>query len=107
MKRQESFSKFDRAKRKVEKLKGFYTHLGIFLVINLLMTGFKVSNDLQSWDAFMNEITSLNVLSSWTVWGVILLIHALTVFVFPNIMGYDWEERKIEQLMEEELNRKD
>ncbi|MBT8243776.1 MAG: 2TM domain-containing protein [Winogradskyella sp.] len=107
MKRQESFSKFDRAKRKVEKLKGFYTHLGIFLVINILITGFKVSNKLDSWDAFITKMRSLDVLSSWTVWGIILLIHALTVFVFPNIMGYDWEERKIKQLMEEELNSKD
>lgn len=106
MKPQKTFSKFDRAKRKVERLKGFYTHLGIFLVINILITGFKVSNNLHSWDAFVNDLISIDVLSSWTVWGVILAIHACTVFVFPNLLGYDWEERKIEQLMEEELNSK-
>ena len=107
MERQESFSKLHRAKNRVEKLKKFYNHLGVFIVINLIITGFKVSNSLGSWDAFTKEFMSIDVLSSWVVWGVILAIHAFSVFVFPLILGYDWEERKIEKLMEQELKSKE
>jgi len=106
MKQQESFSKYDRAKRRVERLKGFYRHLAIFIVVNLMITGFKVYDSLGSWEAFTSELQTINVLSSWTVWGAILGIHAFMVFVFPKLLGYDWEERKIEQLMQDELQSK-
>ena len=103
MKRQKSISKLERAKSRVEKLKGFYTHLGIFLIVNLMITGFKVSDDLESLSAFTSELFSLDVLATWFVWGAILGIHAFMTFLFPKLFGYDWEERKIEQLMDEEL----
>ena len=107
MERQESFSKLHRAKNRVEKLKKFYNHLGIFVVVNLVITGFKLSDSLSSWDEFTNELLSIDVLSVWVVWGAILAIHAFSVFIFPVILGYDWEERKIEKLMEEELKSKE
>lgn len=106
MKTQQQSDPFIRAKTKMEKLKSFYTHLTIYIVINSIITGFNVSDSLGSWDAFTSELVSLNVLSTWLVWGIILAVHAFSVFVLPQILGYDWEERKIEQLMQEELNSK-
>ncbi len=106
MKRQDSFSKFDRAKRKVEKLRNFYNHLLIYIVINGVITAFKVSGHLESWNTFADRSLSIDVLSSWLVWGVVLCIHAFSVFIFPKLLGYDWEERKIQQLMQDELQSK-
>lgn len=106
MKSQQKSDTFNRAKTKVEKLKKFYTHLAIFLVINSLITGINVSNSLGSWDAFTKDLLSFSTLSTWLVWGLILGVHAFSVFIFPSILGYDWEERKIEQLMDDELNSK-
>lgn len=106
MKRQESLSKYNRAKRKMERLKSFYTHLVIYIIINLVITGFKVSNNLDNWNAFIADLFSFDTLSSWSIWGLIIIIHAFTVFVLPKVLGYDWEERKIERFMQEELNRK-
>lgn len=106
MKRQESLSKYNRAKRKMERLKSFYTHLVIYIIINLVITGFKVSNNLDNWNAFIDDLFSFDTLSSWSIWGLIIVIHAFTVFVLPKVLGYDWEERKIERFMQEELNRK-
>lgn len=102
MKNQESISKFQRAKNRVEKLRKFYSHLTVYLVINSIITGFKVYNNLDSWDAFTADLFSFSTLSSWIIWGLILLVHAFTVFILPSMLGYDWEERKIQQIMEEE-----
>ena len=99
MKNQDSNLKYIKAKNKVEKVKGFYTHLAIYIVINLVITGFKVSNDLHSWDAFTSELFSLDVLVTWAIWGVVLLMHFISLK-----FGVAWEERKIEELMKKELS---
>ncbi|MDO1501046.1 2TM domain-containing protein [Winogradskyella maritima] len=98
--------KRERAKNKVEKLKRFYSHLTVYLIINVLIMAMRLRNDLDSWDSFVSELSSFGTWSTWLVWGIILAIHAFSVFLFPLILGYDWEERKIEELMEEDLKYK-
>ncbi len=66
-----------------------------------MITGFKVSNNLDSWKDFTNELLSIDVLSVWTIWGLVLLIHFISL-----IFGQGWEERKIEELMNKELSKK-
>ena len=97
MKTEESNLKFIKAKNRVEKLKKFYNHLAVYIIVNLIITGFKVSNNLDSWDNFISELLSIDVLSSWTVWGVVLVIHFISVVFF-----HSWEERKIEEYMNKE-----
>ncbi|MBC2845709.1 2TM domain-containing protein [Winogradskyella flava] len=91
--------KYIRAKDRVERIKGLYNHLIIYLIVNILITGFKVSNDLDSWDSFISELTSINVLSVWGIWGIFLVLHVLSVK-----FGQGWEERKIEEFMNDELS---
>lgn len=97
MKTKTSDLKYIKAKNRVEKLKKFYNHLTVYIIVNLIITGFKVYNNLDSWDNFINELFSIDVLSSWTVWGVVLVIHFISVVFF-----YGWEERKIEEYMNKE-----
>lgn len=97
MKLQDSDLKYIKAKNRVEKLKRFYNHLAVFIIINLIITGFKVFNNLDSWESFKNELLTFNVLSSWSVWGLVLLIHFISVAFFQG-----WEERKIEAYMKKE-----
>jgi uncharacterized protein involved in cysteine biosynthesis len=87
-----------KAKRRVEKEKGFYTHLIIYLLVNTILTLVKVWGDFNSWDSFVNEFLSIDVLSSWTIWGVFLILHFIS-FKY----GTQWEERKIQEYMNEEL----
>ncbi len=97
---EDSNLKYIKAKNKVEKLKSFYNHLGIYVIVNLVITGFKVSNHLESWDSFINDLLSIDVLSVWVIWGLVLLIHFISL-----IFGQGWEERKIEELMNKELSK--
>ncbi len=97
---EDSSLKYIKAKNKVEKLKSFYNHLVIYVIVNLVITGFKVSNHLESWDSFINDLLSIDVLSVWVIWGLVLLIHFISL-----IFGQGWEERKIEELMNKELSK--
>ena len=100
MQNESSNLKYIRAKNKVEKLKAFYNHVVIYIIVNIIITGFKVSNNLDSWANITNEIWSIDVLSVWTVWGLVLLIHFISL-----LFGQGWEERKIEELMNKELSK--
>lgn len=93
--------KYIRAKNKVQREKGFYTHLAIYIIINLIITGFKTIGSLSSWEEFSDELLSLNVLSSWVLWGIFLIIH-----YFAYRYGGEWEEKKIKELMDKELSKK-
>lgn len=100
MKTQESDLKYIKAKNRVEKLKGFFNHFVVYIIINLVITGFKMSNNLSSWKDFTSELLSIDVLSSWTIWGIILVFHFIAL-----TFGRGWEERKIEELMNKELSK--
>lgn len=104
MKTEDQSLKYIKARDRVEKIKKFYNHLAVYIIINLIITGFKLSNNLGSWKEFTSELFSIDTLSSWVIWGIVLLIH-----LFAITVGRKWEERKIEVLMKKELlkNRKD
>ncbi|WP_299127149.1 2TM domain-containing protein [uncultured Winogradskyella sp.] len=91
--------KYIRAKNKVEKEKGFYSHLIIYVLVNTVITIIKVWGNVENWSTFTDKLTSIDVLSSWTIWGVFLILHFLT-FKY----GQDWEERKIKEYMNKELS---
>ena len=99
MRRKNTNLSYTRAKNRVERVKGFYTHLAIYLVVNIVLTGFKVWGDLNNWDDFITELISINVLSTWVIWGIFVVLHGLSVKY-----GQAWEERKIEQFMNDELS---
>ncbi|WP_299368715.1 2TM domain-containing protein [Winogradskyella sp.] len=100
MKYQDSNLNYIKAKNRVEKERGFYTHLIVYVLVNIGITLIKVWNDLDSWESFTNELISINVLSVWCIWGIFLILHFMS-FKF----GSAWEERKIEALMKKELSK--
>ncbi|MBC8504532.1 MAG: 2TM domain-containing protein [Chloroflexi bacterium] len=83
-------TKYQKARERVEALKGFYIHLTVYVVVNLILFS-------------INMIVSPDRLwFFWPLmgWGVGLAIHALSVLGFSRAFGADWEERKIRELME-------
>jgi hypothetical protein len=88
----EQEAKYQNAKKRVEALRGFYVHLSVYVVVNLLLF-------------FINMIASPDRLwFFWPLmgWGIGFVIHALSVFGFIPRLGADWEERKIREFMESE-----
>ena len=91
--------KYDRAKARVRKIKGFYKHLSVYIIVNtiiFIINIYNLSPD-ESYFEFKNFTTLI-------FWGLGLSIHAFTVFAFPYIFGKNWEEEKIKKFMDDDQN---
>ena len=83
---------FTRAKKRVQALKGFYGNLTSYCIIIpvLIVVNVSFSPDFH-WFWF-----------SVFGWGIGLAVHAFSVFGY----GYNWEERKIQELLNKEKKLK-
>src|SRR5210317_1953081 len=81
--------KYQRAKKRVEDIKGFYGNLLSYcLVIPFLI--------------FINRMTSPHFNWFWFPmigWGIGILFHGWSVYGQNMFFGRDWEERKINEMM--------
>lgn len=91
--------RLDRAKQRVKKIKGFYTHLLIYIVINVIVVFQNIEN-LEPGESYFQAHNFI----TFTLWGIVLIIHALTTFLPNFIFGSDWEARKIKEIIEKEKN---
>lgn len=92
------YEKLKRAKKRVEQIKGFYVHLAVYIVVNLLIIGsFVVRNGLNG-----EPVDFWGASSTTVFWGIGLAFHALNVFGINGIFGRRWEERQIRKFMEED-----
>ena len=91
--------KYQQALKRVKRIKGFYTHLMVYVVINI---GLLIVNHNNATENFWRWQTFSTVL----FWGIGLFGHGLSVFIPTMLLGKDWEEKKIKELMEKEKNNK-
>jgi hypothetical protein len=90
---------YENALKRVKRVKGFYMHLMVYVVINLMIVMINIQN-LKAGESYFkleNFFTAL-------FWGIGLLSHFLSVFGPDLFLGKNWEERKIKELMEQEKN---
>ncbi len=89
------YERYQKAKKQVEEIKGFYIHLSSYIVVMLVLI-------------FINlKYTPQYLWFFWSLlgWGIGLFIHAALVFKFFTFIGKDWEEKKIREFMEEEKSK--
>jgi len=93
--------KYQEALKRVKKIKGFYTHSLVYLVINTMIVIINIQNlhEGESYFQMHNFFTAF-------FWGIGLVAHGLSVFLPNWIMGQNWEERKIKEIMEKEKANK-
>ncbi|CAL2064624.1 2TM domain-containing protein [Tenacibaculum sp. 190524A05c] len=92
MRTEEDQLKYIKAKKKVQQIKEFYSHLLVYVIIIpiLIFINLKFTPDYQ-WFWF-----------SMVGWGIGLGLHALQAFEgYKIFLGKDWEERKIKEFMKE------
>ena len=85
-------NRYQKAKKRVEALKGFYVHLTVYVLVNLLL-------------CTINLLTSPGRLwFYWPLlgWGIAVALHALRVFGAGLGLGTEWEEKKIAEMMEQD-----
>jgi hypothetical protein len=91
-----------KAKTRVGKLKTFYKHLTVYVVVNGAIYAFKIIRKLRRGESFEDAFFDFSISGIWLIWGIVLAIHAFSVFGLPLILGDNWEEEKIKQYMEDE-----
>lgn len=91
--------KYERAAKKVKRIKGFYSHLVVYIVVNLMIVIINIQQ-LKPGESYFQWENFLTL----GFWGIGLLAHALSVFMPDFIMGKNWEERKIQEYMDHHKN---
>lgn len=88
----DSHYKYEEAKKRVKKKKGFYSHLASYVVINTVFFFVVLVNS-----------GTFGWLIPASFWGIGLAMHYLSVFGFPGsggVGGSDWEAREIQKEMD-------
>jgi len=87
--------RYERAKRRMEEIRGFYGHLVAYLVVNAVLL-------------VLNLMTSPGYLwVRWPLfgWGIGIVLHGASVFGAGRLFGPEWERRKIKEIMDREAKR--
>lgn len=84
--------RYQQAKKRVKQIKGFYIHALVYVLVNaffMIMRFQKHGNiDYDNWGLGL--------------WAVGLTAHGLSVFLPNFILGKNWEEKKIRELMDKQ-----
>ena len=84
-----------RAKKKLDKIVGFYWHLAIYIAVNTFLVILIGSNTSEGYFSFAAFSTAI-------FWGIGLLFHFLGVYGPDFLFGKNWEERKIREFMDKD-----
>lgn len=85
----ENEERYRKAKRRVAFLKGFYIHFAIYIGVMVLLLLIDVLTPGGWW-------------FYWPLlgWGLGVAGHAFSVFGISALLGSNWEEKKIKELMD-------
>lgn len=87
--------RYREAARRVKKISGFYIHALVYLLVNIFIVFLHFVNVDQDTKFQVWEILKLPVF-----WGIGLAVHGMSIFLPAMILGSDWEEKKIRELMD-------
>jgi hypothetical protein len=91
----QDFENYQKAKKQVEEIKGFYSHLLSYVFVMLVLGGINV------------KYSPEHIWFFWPLlgWGLGLFFHAVKVFNWFPFLDKKWEEKKIQEFMEQEKNK--
>ena len=84
-----------RARRRLAAERGFYMHLSTYvIVIGALFV--------------INALTGSRWWFFWPAlgWGIGILVHAASTFGVGGFLGRDWEDKRLQELIDEERGRR-
>ncbi len=89
--------RYNRAKKRIDELKGFYIHFAVYLVVNaFIMINIFIhvddKADFWNWGTFATAF----------FWGLGLAFHASHVFSLNPFFGKKWEERQIQKFIDKD-----
>ncbi|WP_340202602.1 2TM domain-containing protein [Ascidiimonas sp. W6] len=97
MEQQDNYA-YKEARERVKRLKGFYIHLAVFVVINSFILVNVYVRTLYNDETFWQISTFFTLI----FWGIGLVFHAFGVFAKELIFTKEWEQRKLKEFMDKE-----
>ena len=94
--------KYIRAKKRVKSIKGFYSHLAVYLGVNIFLIVLRIISD----DG-LEELWDWTTYNTAIFWGIGIIFHALNVFGMGFLLGSNWEDKKIEEIMNKDKKKKE
>jgi hypothetical protein len=115
MENQEQLERYQRARLQVDRMKKFFRHLRVYIVVNVLLIIFKLRlfrffTDQGIRNEQFYDWLDWNIIGTPVLWGVGLAIHAFYVFVLQGKKWNDvkpgfiveWEERQIKKYLDKD-----
>ncbi|MFX0556683.1 2TM domain-containing protein [Maribacter sp. CXY002] len=99
--------RLDRARKRIAEIKGFYTHLTVYLIINTAITLMKIIGNAYYGEYFMGPFLHFSTLATWLFWGIGLFLHGVKVFSVKTIFSKEWEERQLKKIMDKDKRDKE
>lgn len=87
--------RYERAKQRVEVLRGFYGHAVVFVLVNLGLAAYNLATD-------PGNLWFIYALAGW---GIGLVAHGAYAMGSGRFFGDAWQERKIREEMDREQRR--
>ena len=103
---------YERAKARVKSIKSFYNHLLIYIIFLVLWIIFAgkffglLENSIGNGNEGFLRWANVNFWLNPLIWGVVVLIHGIFVFGLKSSIFRNWEERKIQEFMNEDVTEK-
>ena len=88
-----------RAKEKVELIRKFYKHLVVYVLVNIIISTYKMIDYMDGGYTFDEAFFQLDIFIVWMIWGVFVVLQAVRVFGSNVFLGKDWEDKKIQEMM--------
>lgn len=93
--------RLERITKRVKEIKGFYKHLSAYIFVNILLLC------IHYFNLGKNEVFfKFSTFSTPFFWGIGLVFHAFNVFGKNAFLGANWEEKKINEYMNQNQNSK-
>ncbi|CAM1347012.1 2TM domain-containing protein [Tenacibaculum insulae] len=97
---QNQSEKYIKAKKRIEDIKSFYKHLAVYILVNLFFIGRRIYKDIEYGASIKEALSDVSNYRLFFIWGLFLIFHAISTFGIVNLLGKNWEERKIKEYME-------
>ncbi|AWH85391.1 histidine kinase [Flavobacterium album] len=82
----------ERIRKRVKEIRSFYINLSAYCIVMPILIIINVTFTPEFYWFFF----------SMAGWGIGLLFHAMAAFNFVPFLNKDWEERKLQQFMDED-----
>ncbi|MBZ4033299.1 2TM domain-containing protein [Flavobacterium sp. 17A] len=97
---------YNAAYKKVKKIKGFYSHLKVFIIVNLIIIVSSLTRDNLHGGIDFSGLSQWHTYSTAFFWGIGLVAHGLSVFGSDLFFSSDWEQKKIQKYMDKDAENK-